>query len=57
MYRHVKPSLTGTDLNAMGLKPSPTYRKILGRLLEARLDREISTKAEGRELAKRMAKI
>ena len=56
-YRHVKPSLTGTDLKAMGLKPGPIYKKILGRLLEARLNREINAKALERELVKRMAKI
>ena len=56
-YRHVKPSLTGTDFKAMGLKPSPIYKKILGRLREARLNCEISTKAEERELVKRIAKI
>ena len=56
-YRHVKPSLTGTDLKAMGLKPGPIYKKILGCLLDVRLNREISTKAEERELVKQMAKI
>ena len=56
-HRHVNTFLTGTDLKAMGLKPGPIYKKILGRLLEARLNREISAEAEEWELVKRMTKI
>ena len=47
----------GTDLKAMGLKPGLIYKKLLGCLLEVRLNREIRTKAEERELVKQMAKI
>ncbi len=54
-YRHVKPLLTGRDLQAMGLKPGPLYRKILDALLDARLNGEVNTEAEERELAKRLA--
>jgi tRNA nucleotidyltransferase (CCA-adding enzyme) len=54
-YRHVKPSLTGRDLQAMGLKPGPLYRNILDALLAARLNGEVNTEAEERELAKRLA--
>ncbi len=54
-YRHVKPSLTGRDLQAMGLKPGPLYRKILDALLDARLNGEVNTEAEERELAKQLA--
>jgi tRNA nucleotidyltransferase (CCA-adding enzyme) len=54
-YRHVKPSITGRDLQAMGLKPGPLYRTILDALLEARLNGEITTEAEERELARRLA--
>ena len=49
-YLHVKPSLTGTDLKPMGLKPGPIYKKLLGCLLEVRLNCEISTKAESGKL-------
>ncbi len=55
MYRHVKPWLTGRDLQGMGLKPGPLYRKILDALLDARLNGEVKTEAEERELAKRLA--
>lgn len=54
-YRYVKPSLTGADLKALGLKPGPLYKKILDRLLDARLNGEVKTAAEERELLKRLA--
>ena len=55
-YRQVKPSLTGADLTAMGLKPGPQYKRILSQLLDARLNGEITSDAEERELALRLAK-
>jgi len=48
-YQHVKPILTGTDLKAMGLKPGPQFKKILDRLLAARLNGEVETEAEERQ--------
>jgi tRNA nucleotidyltransferase (CCA-adding enzyme) len=55
-YLHVKPALTGTALKTMGLKPGPIYRKILDRLLDARLNGEVKSEAEERVLVKRMLK-
>ena len=55
--QQVRPSLNGADLKAMGLKPGPIYKKILDRLLEARLNGEVKTKADERELAKKLAKV
>jgi len=55
--RQVRPSLNGADLKAMGLKPGPIYKKILDRLHEARLNGEVKTKADERELAKKLAKV
>ena len=55
--QQVRPSLNGVDLKAMGLKPGPIYKKILDRLLEARLNGEVKTKADERELAKKLAKV
>ena len=46
--RAVKTALTGRDLQAMGLKPGPQYRTILGQLLDARIDGMITTEAEER---------
>jgi tRNA nucleotidyltransferase (CCA-adding enzyme) len=44
----VKTALTGRDLQAMGLQPGPRYKTILGKLLEARIDRMIQTEADER---------
>ena len=46
--RAIKTVLTGQDLQAMGLKPGPQYRSILGKLLDARIDGIITTEAEER---------
>lgn len=51
-YRDVKPALTGKSLQALGLRPGPLYRTILERLTEARLDGDVKTEAEERELVK-----
>jgi tRNA nucleotidyltransferase (CCA-adding enzyme) len=49
-YQHVKSTLSGADLKAMGLKPGPQFKKILDRLLVARLNGEVRTEAEERQL-------
>ena len=54
-YQHVKPMLTGTDLKAMGLKSGPEFKKILERLLDARLNGEVKTESEERDMVKRIA--
>jgi tRNA nucleotidyltransferase (CCA-adding enzyme) len=53
-YQYITPLLTGTDLKAFGLKPGPLFKKILDRLLDARLDGEVHTDAEERALAKEL---
>lgn len=53
-YQHVKPILSGVDLKAMGLKPGPQFKKILDQLHEARLNGEIKTEREERQLVERM---
>jgi tRNA nucleotidyltransferase (CCA-adding enzyme) len=55
--QHVRPSFNGADLKALGLKPGPIYKKILDRLLEARLNGEVKTRADERELVKKLAKV
>jgi tRNA nucleotidyltransferase (CCA-adding enzyme) len=55
-YQHVKPLLTGADLKAMGLKPGPQFRQILDRLLDARLNGEVHTEQDERDLAARLVK-
>jgi tRNA nucleotidyltransferase (CCA-adding enzyme) len=52
--QHVKPSLTGVDLKAMGLKPGPQFKMILDRLLDARLNRDVKSESEERELVRKL---
>lgn len=47
-WRHVKPSLTGHDLIAMGLRRGPLIGKLLARLRDAYLDGLISDTAQER---------
>jgi tRNA nucleotidyltransferase (CCA-adding enzyme) len=54
-YQNVQPILTGEDLKAMGLKPGPQFKTMLNRLHEARLNGEVNTEAEEREIVRRMA--
>ncbi|HYA02861.1 MAG TPA: CBS domain-containing protein, partial [Syntrophobacteria bacterium] len=44
--KEVKPALRGKDLVQMGLSPGPIYREILDRLLEARLNGELTCREE-----------
>lgn len=53
-YQHVKPILTGADLKARGLKPGPQFKKILDRLLDARLNEEIKTESEEQEFVSKL---
>ncbi|HEV8540145.1 MAG TPA: hypothetical protein VGQ60_03185 [Nitrospiraceae bacterium] len=53
-YRYVRPILTGTELKDMGLKPGPLFKKLLDRLLAAKLNGEVKTEAEERELVRRL---
>ncbi|MBI5775930.1 MAG: hypothetical protein HY444_00960 [Nitrospirae bacterium] len=55
-YQRTKPSLNGSDLKALGLKPGPQFKKILDRLLDARLDGEVKTEADERVLMKKLAR-
>ena len=44
--RHVEPELTGDDLKAMGLRPSPLFGRLLAELRNARLDGKVATRQE-----------
>jgi tRNA nucleotidyltransferase (CCA-adding enzyme) len=48
--RAIETALTGRDLQAMGLKPGPQFKKFLDMLLNARLNGEVKTESEEREL-------
>jgi tRNA nucleotidyltransferase (CCA-adding enzyme) len=49
--RAVTPLLDGDDLNRLGLKPGPLFGRIKDRLLQARLDGEVSSREEEEVLA------
>ncbi|MBN1579681.1 MAG: CBS domain-containing protein [Anaerolineae bacterium] len=51
-YRHVQPLLTGDDLKEMGLAPGPIFSKILWALRSARLDGQIATEIQERDMAR-----
>ncbi len=44
--RHIQLSVSGRDIRALGLSPSPVYGKILRAALDARLNGEIKTREE-----------
>jgi tRNA nucleotidyltransferase (CCA-adding enzyme) len=48
--RYIKLSLTGKDLQKMGITPGPRMKEILQKLLEARLDGKIATKKGEEEM-------
>jgi hypothetical protein len=55
-YRWIRPRLTGSDLKTMGLKPGPVFKRVLDRLLAARMDGEVKTEADERELVRKLTK-
>ncbi len=50
--RYVKPSLTGNDLQKMGITPGPRMKEILNLLHEARLDGKVTSKQGEEEMVK-----
>lgn len=51
-YRSISIKTTGDDLVRMGLEPGPGYRKLLEKLLAAKIDGKIRTKAEEQKFLK-----
>ena len=49
-----EPLITGNDLIAMGLAPGPAFSAILGRVYDAQLEGEATTRDEALALAKRV---
>jgi tRNA nucleotidyltransferase (CCA-adding enzyme) len=56
-WSQIRPLLTGDDLRRMGVPRGPLYRQILMALRMARIDGELHTLEEERELAKQLAAI
>ncbi|MEW5734510.1 MAG: CBS domain-containing protein [Thermodesulfobacteriota bacterium] len=46
--------VTGKDLMQMGIKPGPVYKKVLGTLLDARLDDKVKTRDEEMKIVMRI---
>jgi tRNA nucleotidyltransferase (CCA-adding enzyme) len=49
--RAVVPLLDGDDLRGLGLEPGPLFRRIMDRLIQARLDGEVSSRDEEEAVA------
>ncbi|MDP3879311.1 MAG: CCA tRNA nucleotidyltransferase [Dehalococcoidales bacterium] len=50
--RYVRPTLTGRDLQQMGIAPGPRMKEILERLHEARLDGKVTSKKGEEEMVR-----
>ena len=55
--RHVRPELDGNSLRELGLAPGPRFSDVMKRLLDARLDGEISSIEEESDLARSLIDI
>ena len=53
-WRLVEPEISGDDLKAMGLRPSPLFRHLLEAVREARLDGRIGSRQEEEALVKEL---
>ncbi len=54
--QHIRPTITGHDLRALGIAPGPAFGRILSRLRAALLDGEIEGEAGERQLVAELAK-
>ncbi|NVN90904.1 MAG: CBS domain-containing protein [Desulfuromonadales bacterium] len=52
--RHVRRGLDGTALRELGLQPGPRFSDIMKRLLDARLDGEVTSIEDERNLARKL---
>jgi tRNA nucleotidyltransferase (CCA-adding enzyme) len=53
--RNVKVTLSGDDLKNMGIPPGPRYKRILSRLLDAKLDGQVKNRGEEIEFVRKMS--
>ncbi|MCL5429149.1 MAG: hypothetical protein M1347_05010 [Chloroflexi bacterium] len=53
-WRHVQPHTDGSTLRKLGLKPGPSYKRILSQLRAAWLDGKISTAKQEQTLLKKL---
>jgi tRNA nucleotidyltransferase (CCA-adding enzyme) len=57
LLRNVRPSLSGRDVEALGIPRGPAVGKILAELLDARLDGAVVSREEERALAERLVRL
>ena len=55
--RHIRPSLTGKDLKAMGYAPGPLFKKIMKTVLDARLDGDLQSQEEEMAFVRKMFRM
>ncbi len=53
-YKDVQAELTGKDLLAMGFKPGPHLKKLLSRILEAKMDGKLHDRADEERFVKEL---
>ena len=53
-WRHIKATITGDDLKALGIPTGPRYKKILSQLRAARLDGDVKNDKEEEELLNKL---
>jgi tRNA nucleotidyltransferase (CCA-adding enzyme) len=56
LYNGLRLCISGDDLFRLGITPGPKYRKILSRVLAARLNGKINSRQEELALARKLAK-
>lgn len=54
--RNEKPDIDGNDLQKLGMKPGTGMRKILGAILDAKIDGKVKTREEQLNLARKLIK-
>ncbi|MEZ4603442.1 MAG: hypothetical protein R2861_08570 [Desulfobacterales bacterium] len=53
--RHIKLSVGGKDLKAMGIPPSPAYGRVLAAVMDAKLNGRVNTRDQELDLLKKYA--
>ncbi|MBI5189316.1 MAG: CBS domain-containing protein [Nitrospirae bacterium] len=56
-YREAAPMLTGADLKRMGFAPGPVFKRLLERLLEARLNGHVETRDDEAAFVREYARV
>lgn len=54
--KHIRLSITGKDIEHLGVEPGPIYSMLLNKTLYAKMDRQIQTKEEEKSFIKKLLK-